>query len=121
MILRNPKINEIIELKNKNENDKIKDFNLNKSIKFDRVSFKYSTVPKEYKFTFTNLTFNIPAGESTAIVGPSGLGKSTIVQMILRFYDPIEYNNNIGVISFDGLDIRKIQISELRENIGYVP
>lgn len=41
--------------------------------------------------------------------------------MILRFYDPIEYDNKKGTISFDGLDIQKIKISKLRENIGYVP
>jgi ABC-type multidrug transport system fused ATPase/permease subunit len=49
-------------------------------------------------------------------VGPSGFGKSTIVQMIERFYDPVD-----GNITFDGFDIKKILLKSLRESIGYVP
>jgi len=69
------------------------------------------------------VNFKIKAGESTAIVGPSGFGKSTIVQMIERFYDPAknEIDNLPGTISFDGQDIKTIKLAALRESIGYVP
>jgi len=62
------------------------------------------------------VSFSIKAGQSTAIVGPSGFGKSTIVQMIERFYEPVN-----GSISFDGVDIQSIMLKSLREGIGYVP
>ena len=52
---------------------------LTKFIKFNQVSFKYPTTPKEFKNILDKVTFQIEAGKSTAIVGPSGVGKSTIV------------------------------------------
>jgi len=61
-------------------------FTLEDSIEFEKVSFKYPTAPKEQRNLFDKVSFRINAGESTAIVGPSGFGKSTIVQMIERFY-----------------------------------
>ncbi len=61
------------------------------------------------------INFSIKAGETTAIVGQSGCGKSTIAQLIERFYDPQQ-----GAVKFDGLDIRDIKLKALRESIGYV-
>jgi ABC-type multidrug transport system fused ATPase/permease subunit len=54
-------------------------FQLNNGIEFNNVSFKYPTAQKEQRNTFDSVSFKIKAGESTAIVGPSGFGKSTIV------------------------------------------
>jgi ABC-type multidrug transport system fused ATPase/permease subunit len=55
-------------------------------------------------------------------VGPSGYGKSTIVQMIERFYDPVlNPDLSLGTICFDGQDIKSISLKLLRESIGYVP
>jgi ABC-type multidrug transport system fused ATPase/permease subunit len=68
------------------------------------------------------VNFSVKAGESTAIVGPSGYGKSTIVQMIERFYDPVRNpDGSLGSICFDGTDIKTITLKKLRESIGYVP
>jgi ATP-binding cassette, subfamily B, bacterial MsbA len=58
---------------------------------------------------------DIPGGKTTALVGPTGAGKSTILDLILRFYDPSE-----GSISIDGQDIRSVTISSLRSNVGFV-
>ena len=54
-------------------------------------------------------------GETVALVGASGCGKSTVVQLVQRFYDPLE-----GCVEIDGIDIRKLNIKWLRNNIGVV-
>src|SRR5690606_32784812 len=63
------------------------------SIRFDSVSFHYD----QGKSALDNLSFDIPGGKTVALVGPSGGGKSTIMNLLLRFYDPEK-----GVISIDG-------------------
>jgi ATP-binding cassette subfamily B protein/subfamily B ATP-binding cassette protein MsbA len=63
----------------------------------------------------SRLQLKIAAGETVAIIGTSGVGKTTLLSLILRFYDPTE-----GVILLDGLDIRAIQLRSLRENISIV-
>ena len=90
--------------------------NLNQSINFTNVTFKYPTSLPEHKPILENASFSIEAGKTTAIVGPSGSGKSTIVQLIERFYEP----KSGGMIEFDKTDIRDIDLKDLRENIGYV-
>ena len=89
---------------------------LSDQIKFDNVTFKYPTALEEHKPVLENASFEIKAGSTTAIVGPSGSGKSTIIQLIERFYDPREG----GQIMFDGVNIRDIDLKDLREQIGYV-
>jgi len=97
-------------------------YTLESKIEFTNVSFKYPTAPKEMRNLFDSVSFKIKAGESTAIVGPSGFGKSTIVQMIERFYQPVKNaDGSMGTITFDGLNIQKIFLKDLRESIGYVP
>ena len=61
------------------------------------------------------VSFNIKAGESTAIVGVSGAGKSTVIQLLERFYDPLE-----GEIYIDKTNLKDIKLKILRESIGYV-
>jgi ATP-binding cassette subfamily B protein len=61
------------------------------------------------------VSFSVPRGSRTALVGPSGAGKSTILALIERFYDP-----TAGVVRFDGVDIRALDRTELRGQIGYV-
>jgi ABC-type multidrug transport system fused ATPase/permease subunit len=61
------------------------------------------------------LSIDIPAGKTIAFVGPSGQGKSTIVKLLERFYDPVE-----GSLSLDGCDIKDINVRYLRSLIGYV-
>ena len=72
---------------------------LERSISFRNVSFKYPTAPEEQRNTFNSVSFEMKAGVSTAIVGPSGSGKSTIVQLIERFYDPIVVKREDGSAS----------------------
>lgn len=80
-------------------------------IEFDHVSFAYS--PDKPMLSDVNLT--IEPGHVAALVGPTGAGKTTIVSLIARFYDPTE-----GTIKIDGVDIRKFTQRSLREQISYV-
>jgi ATP-binding cassette subfamily B (MDR/TAP) protein 1 len=82
-------------------------------ITFDKVKFAYPLKPKS--FIFDNLSFQIPAGKTFAICGFSGSGKTTISNLIQRFYDP-----NEGKILIDGVDLRDYNIEFLRRNIGFV-
>lgn len=77
------------------------------------VSFAYPKDPSKLILNKVSLKFN--ANEKNALVGESGCGKSTIMQLLMRFYDPSE-----GVILLDGVDIRLLNLAWLRDNIGYV-
>ncbi len=81
-------------------------------IRFDNVSFEY---PDDHNRVFQNLNLEIRPGEKIAIVGPSGGGKTTLCNMIPRFYEATE-----GQILIDGKDIRKYTLKSLRSNIGIV-
>ena len=81
---------------------------------FDNVSFGYST-EEDDRMVISNLTLNIPAGRTLALVGPSGGGKSTLCHLIPRFYEIGE-----GKILLDGIDTRDITLGSLRKNIGIV-
>ncbi|XAR59296.1 Xenobiotic-transporting ATPase [Bertholletia excelsa] len=82
-------------------------------IKFEHVSFKYPT--RADVTIFKDLCLTIPSGKTVALVGESGCGKSTVVSLIERFYDP-----DSGHISLDGVDIRKLKLSWLRQQMGLV-
>lgn len=80
-------------------------------IEFRNVSFQYvKDIP-----VLKNISFKVRAGETLALVGPTGVGKSTMASLIPRFYDP-----GSGSILIDGLDIRKIALSSLRKQISFV-
>ena len=81
---------------------------------FDNVSFGYST-EEDGRMVISDLTLNIPAGRTLALVGPSGGGKSTLCHLIPRFYEVGE-----GRILLDGVDTREITLNSLRKNIGIV-
>src|SRR5690606_8263880 len=83
-------------------------------IDFERVSFRYDGRGDEA--VLDDITLSAKPGEMVAIVGPSGAGKSTLVSLIPRFYDP-----TAGSVQLDGLDIRSIDVAELRSHIGIVP
>jgi subfamily B ATP-binding cassette protein MsbA len=89
------------------------------NIEFRRVSFKYEALAplKESNGgpVLKNLSLCVHKGEVLAIVGPSGGGKTTLVDLIPRFYDPTD-----GEILFDGIDLRAIEIKSLRDQIGIV-
>ena len=63
-----------------------------------------------------DVSFTVPAGKSCALVGPTGGGKSTIINLLLRFYDPQR-----GRILVDGIDLRQLRAGDLRRNVGVVP
>lgn len=81
-------------------------------IQFDNVTFEY---PDDHNQVFSNLNLEIHAGEKVAIVGPSGGGKTTLCNMIPRFYEATS-----GSIRLDGRDIREYTLKSLRGNIGIV-
>lgn len=82
------------------------------TIEFQKVSFKYK---EEHDFVLRDISLEIKAGEYIAIVGTSGVGKTTLCSLIPRFYDI-----NAGKILLDGRDIREISLCSLRRNIGVV-
>ena len=80
-------------------------------IALEKVGFSYSAEG----FNISDLNLKIKAKEKLAIVGPSGSGKTTIINLIMRFYDP-----DSGVIMLDGIDIRRLSIKSLRDNMSLV-
>ncbi|MCS7061861.1 MAG: ABC transporter ATP-binding protein, partial [Anaerolineae bacterium] len=81
-------------------------------IRFEHVSFKYATAKAH---TLKNINLHVPAGTSLALVGATGAGKSTLVHLIGRFYDPTS-----GRVLIDGQDVRSVDLDELRSQIGIV-
>jgi ATP-binding cassette subfamily B protein len=80
-------------------------------IEFDKVNFSY----EEGTPVLNNVSFATEPGQVVALVGPTGAGKTTIVSMIPRFYDPTS-----GTVKIDGIDVRQFQQRSLREHISYV-
>lgn len=87
------------------------DFIFNSSIKFSDISFSY----KDENLILNKLNFEIKKGEMVGLIGPSGAGKTTIVDMMLRLFDPIE-----GEILIDDKNIQSIDLEKWRNSIGYV-
>ena len=83
------------------------------TLRFHDVSFKY---PNADEYVLKNISFTARPGETTAFIGSTGSGKSTLVNLIPRFYDVTD-----GDITLDGVDIRQVSQHELRSKIGYVP
>lgn len=82
-------------------------------IKYDNVAFAY---PGADENVLENISFEAKPGQTTAIIGSTGCGKSTLVQLLPRFYDVTE-----GSITIDGQDIRELTMESVRQNIGFVP
>jgi ATP-binding cassette subfamily B protein len=81
------------------------------NIEFENVSFQYEDNHPILK----DVSFKVEKGQTVAILGPTGSGKSTLVSLLLRLYD-----NQAGIIKIDGIDVKKISKKALRENIGIV-
>jgi ATP-binding cassette subfamily B protein len=82
-------------------------------IEFRDVSFRY---PGALEDVLCNITFTAEAGKTTAFIGSTGCGKSTLVNLIPRFYDVTE-----GAVHVDGVDIREVRQADLRDRVGYIP
>ena len=80
------------------------------NIKFNNVSFTYPNTDVE---VLKNLNFEIKKGDKIGIFGPSGIGKSTLFRLLLRFYDP-----NFGTISFNHIDLKDLSFNEIYQRIG---
>jgi len=87
--------------------------NLEGKVEFSAVSFRY---PDSEMSALENISFQIEPGQRVAIMGATGSGKSSLVQLIPRLYEPSN-----GIIKIDGIDIADIDSSRLRGSIGYVP
>ena len=90
-----------------------KPFAIERSVRLDDVSFSY---PKRLP-TLSRVSFEIPKGQIVALIGPSGAGKTTIADLLLRLADP-ESRRSIRI---DDTDIREISLPEWRTHVGYVP
>ncbi|WP_245616037.1 ABC transporter transmembrane domain-containing protein [Andreprevotia chitinilytica] len=83
-------------------------------VRLQDVSFSYPSRPKTP--ALQHLSFDVAPGETIALVGPSGAGKTTVFQLLQRFYDPQQ-----GQLLIDGVPIQQMQLDELRQRIGIVP
>jgi ATP-binding cassette subfamily B protein len=83
-------------------------------VTFDGVSFRYPTRPDSR--ALDGFTLTVRPGETVALVGPSGAGKTTVFQLLLRFYDP-----EAGSVRFDGVDLREADPAAVRARMGLVP
>ncbi len=110
------KINAIIERKSKIDpysNKGIKLQNIEGVIEFQNIYFSYPT--RKEHFIYKNFNLIIKAGETCALVGPSGTGKSTAILLLERFYDPLK-----GIVKIDGHDIRDLNLKWYRRQLGLV-
>lgn len=110
------RINEVLEKDIVIKEDKTpKTFDENKKglVEFKNVSFKYPDADEDVLY---NINFTAKAGETTAFIGSTGSGKSTVINLIPRFHDVTE-----GEILVDGINIKNASLHDLREKIGYVP
>jgi len=92
-----------------------KQFNENMAgtVEFRNVSFKY---PGAEEYALKDINFKVLPGQTVGVIGRTGSGKSTLVNLILRFYDVTE-----GQVLVDGVDVREVRQEDLRSRIGYVP
>jgi ABC-type multidrug transport system fused ATPase/permease subunit len=103
----------LIDNYDSNIGDRLKDLDSHNEISFDSVEFHYPTRPESK--VFNNLNLTIHKGQRIALVGSSGCGKSTITQLLERFYDPVS-----GSIKLNGKHLTEINLYWLRSQIGIV-
>ena len=107
------RINEFLEEKPDIRNGKGVEGEINGSIEFNNVSLLY---PETNITAINKINLKIPAGSTTGIIGNIGSGKTSLLDLIVRFYDPVD-----GIIKVDGIDIKKYSLDQLRSSISYVP
>ena len=107
------RINEVLDTNARIKNGKLKESKNIGTVEFKNVSFKY---PDSEEYMLHNISFKANMGETVAIIGSTGSGKSTLINLIPRFYDATS-----GEILIDGIDIKKLDLDYLYDKIGYVP
>ena len=93
--------------------DGVKETDIRGEIEFNNVSFKY---PDGEEYVLKNISFNAKKGETVAFIGSTGSGKSTLINLIPRFYDVSE-----GYIKVDGVNVKDYDLKALRKKIGFIP
>ncbi|MDP3999597.1 MAG: ABC transporter ATP-binding protein [bacterium] len=99
-------------LASREQNTGARNFSFQEKLEFKNIKFFYNANAE----IISGLNFLIAKGEILGLIGPSGAGKTTIVDLLLRLYEP-----NEGIIALDGINASDIQMKEWRTNIGYVP
>jgi ABC-type multidrug transport system fused ATPase/permease subunit len=117
MITSKREIQEINEILTENEHEIIPDGKMDftgfkEDVEIKNLSFKYM---RNDPFVLRDLNLRIPQGKTTALIGPTGSGKSTVINLLLRLYDVSH-----GSIFFDGIDIKEFKTNSLRNRISYV-
>ena len=107
------RINEFLKIEPSIRNNNNEACNIQGSIEFKDVTFTYDDTNIQ---ALTKISFKVKKGETLAILGKTGSGKSTILQLISRLYDV-----DSGVVSIDGKDVRNLNLDNLRDSIGMVP
>ena len=109
------RINEVLSTKPKiiNGNVKETDPSVTGTVEFRNVSFKY---PDASDYVLKNISFKANKGDTVAFIGSTGSGKSTLINLVPRFYDATE-----GEVLVDGIDVRNDDIKSLNDKLGYVP
>ena len=108
------RINEVLNTEVKIENGNVKDVSdIKGELEFKNVSFKY---PDADDYVLRNISFKANLGDTLAIIGSTGSGKSTIVNLIMRFYDVTD-----GEILVDGINVKDYDLEALYKKLGYVP
>ena len=97
----------------KNPENGVKDTKIKGEVEFDNVTFTY---PDGEEPVLKDISFKASKGQTVAFIGSTGSGKSTLINLIPRFYDVTE-----GCIKIDGIDIRKYDLKALRKKIGFIP
>jgi ABC-type multidrug transport system fused ATPase/permease subunit len=92
--------------------DPVRKASFDDRVRFDHVDFRYGEGPE---LTIKDVSFEIPLGSVVAVVGGTGSGKTTLANLLARFYDPVA-----GSVSMDGIDMRQLDIGDLRSLIGVV-